>query len=179
MNLQTLKFPASTALVVGVLCATLLGQVRGEDQPTMAQRTFDSLTAATNALVTAAKAHDWQSIHAIFGPEVTNLLTGDSALDEKHIEEFATDLGERCDAVPASKDKVTLEIGREPWPFPIPLIQTNGVWLFDTISGEEEIVNRHIGRDEYHAIGVCHVYVKAQRDYAQRLAGTRGTTKYA
>ena len=179
MNLQTFKFPASTPLIVGVLCATLLGQVRGEDQPTMAQRTFASLAAATNALATAAKAHDWQSIHAIFGPEVTNLLTGDSALDEKHIEEFATDLGERCDAVPASKEKVTLEIGRELWPFPIPLIQTNGVWLFDTISGEEEIVNRHIGRDEYHAIGVCHVYVKAQRDYAQRLAGTRGTTKYA
>jgi hypothetical protein len=179
MNLQTVEFPSIPALVLGILYATLPGQVRGEDPLAMSQRTFASLGAATNELVKAAKAHDWQSIHAMFGPEVTNLLTGDSTLDEKHIEEFARDLGERCDAVPAGNDKVTLEIGRDPWPFPIPLIRTNGAWLFDTIAGEEEIVNRHIGRDEYHAIGVCRVYVKAQREYARRLAGSSGTPKYA
>jgi hypothetical protein len=179
MNLHTLKFPSFSVLVSGILYATLLGQVRGEDRLAMSPRVFASPAAATNELVRAAKAHDWQAIRAMFGPEVTNLLTGDSTLDEKHIEEFANDLGERCDPVPAGNDKVNLEIGRDRWPFPIPLIHTNGAWLFDTIAGEEEIVNRHIGRDEYYAIGVCRVYVKAQREYAQRFAGTRGTPKYA
>ena len=130
-------------------------------------------------LVNAAKAQDRQALHAIFGPEITNLLTGDQTLDERHREEFARDLTEGCEIVPQGKDRMTLEIGRDPWPFPIPLIQTNGRWIFDTIAGEEEIINRHIGRDEYYAIGVCRVYVKAQRDYASRFAGSNGAPKYA
>ena len=179
MKLQTFKFPSIQALLLGIFYVTSLEQVPGQDRLTMPQRTFASPAAATNALVEAAKARDWQLIRAMFGPEVTNLLTGDSTLDEKHIEEFASDLAVRCDTVPAGYDKMTLEIGRDSWPFPIPLIQTNGAWLFDTIAGEDEIVNRHIGRDEYHAIGVCRAYVKAQREYAQRFAGTAGIPKYA
>ena len=145
----------------------------------MAQRTFPSPGAATNALLKAAKAHDLQAMREFFGPEVTNLWTGDKTLDEKHFEAFASDVEERCDAVPEGSNRVTLEIGPGKWPFPIPLIQTNGVWVFDTIAGEEEIINRHIGRDEYHAIGVCREYVKAQREYARRFAGSPGAPKYA
>ncbi len=81
--------------------------------------------------------------------------------------------------MPEGSRKVILEIGGEQWPFPIPLIQTNGAWIFDTIAGEDEIINRHIGRDEYHAIGVCRVYVKGQREYAHRFAGSAGAPKYA
>ena len=72
---------------------------------------------------------------------------------------------------------MTLEIGQEQWPFPIPLIKTNGAWFFDTIAGEEEIINRHIGRDEYYAIGVCRAYVKAQREYASRFAEQHWSAK--
>ena len=36
------------------------------------------------------------------------------------IEEFASDLVERCDAVPAGNDKVTLEIGRDRGRFRFP-----------------------------------------------------------
>jgi hypothetical protein len=38
--------------------------------------------------------------------------------------------------------------------------------------GEEEIIARHIGKDELHAIGVCRAYVKAQRQYASLNGGT-------
>jgi hypothetical protein len=145
----------------------------------VSQRTFTSPAEATNALVNAAKAHDRQAIHEIFGPEVTKLMTGDQVLDEKHFETFANNLTERCDVLSQGSDRVTLEIGRDPWPFPIPLIKTNGAWIFDTIAGEEEIINRHVGRDEYYAIGVCRAYVKAQRAYADRIASTTGTPKYA
>ena len=102
-----------------------------------------------------------------------------ATLDEKHFEAFATHLAERCEAVADGSDRVTLEIGQEQWPFPIPLIKTNGTWFFDTIAGEEEIINRHIGRDEFYAIGVCRAYVKAQRDYASRFASSTGAPKYA
>jgi hypothetical protein len=68
---------------------------------------------------------------------------------------------------------VTLEIGQDPWPFPIPLVLTNGAWVFNTLAGEEEIINRHIGRDELFAIGVCRLYVKAQCPGIFRRAGSR------
>jgi hypothetical protein len=145
----------------------------------MSQRLFASPMEATNELVKASKAHDRQAIRDIFGPEATNLLTGDQTLDEKHFEAFANDLAVRCDAVREGSHRVVLEIGRELWPFPIPLIETNGAWVFDTMAGEEEIINRHIGRDEYYAIGVCRVFVKAQREYADRFAASTGTKQYA
>ena len=179
MNLKTFRFPSITALALGLLYVTWLGQVRGQDQPAASQRTFTSPAEAAIELVKAAKAHDRQAIREIFGPNATNLLTGDATLDEKHFEAFATHLAERCEAVADGSDRVTLELGQEQWPFPIPLIKTNGTWFFDTIAGEEEIINRHVGRDEFYAIGVCRAYVKAQRDYASRFASSTGAPKYA
>jgi hypothetical protein len=55
-------------------------------------------------------------------------------------------------------------IGGNKWPFPIPLVKEGAAWRFDTAAGKEEIVNRHIGKDELHAIGVCETYVRARND---------------
>jgi len=143
------------------------------------QRTFASVTAATEALTAAARAHDRPAMHEIFGPLVTNLVTGDQALDTQHFETFASNLVERCQPVPEGANRVVLEIGHEQWPFPIPLVKTNGVWFFDTVAGEEEVVNRHIGLDEYYAIGVCRDFVKAEQQHASHAAGTPDTPKYA
>jgi hypothetical protein len=59
---------------------------------------------------------------------------------------------------------------------PIPLVKANDAWYFDTAAGKEEIINRHIGKNELTAIGVCRAYVAAQRQYA---ADVGGGTKYA
>lgn len=143
------------------------------------QLTFPAPAAAAKALVTAATKHDWQALRQIFGPEVTNLWTGDTALDERHLDAFGQDLAEKCDLVPRDGGLVTLEIGQKSWPFPIPLVQTNGAWVFDTIAGEEEIINRHVGRNEYYAIGVCRAYVEAQRAYVRRFTGSEPPPHYA
>jgi hypothetical protein len=179
MNTKIFRISFIPALALGLLCLAWLAQAWGEQQSTMAQRTFTSPAEATNALVTAAKAHDRQAIHQIFGPEVTNLMTGDQVLDDRHFNRFANDLTERCDVVAEGSDRATLEIGHDSWPFPIPLIRTNGVWIFDTVAGEDEIINRHIGRDEYYAIGVCRAYVNAQREFAARFGNTGEPPKYA
>src|ERR1700692_4861847 len=107
MNMRILRFSSIPALALGLLYLTWLGQARGEPQSTASQRTFASPTEAASALVTAAKAHDRQAIHQIFGPEVTNLLTGDQVLDERHFDAFTTNLTERCDLLPQGSDRVT------------------------------------------------------------------------
>ncbi|MGP8202170.1 MAG: DUF2950 domain-containing protein [Limisphaerales bacterium] len=179
MNLMIFNFRSVLIFALGLFYVTWLGQARGEDQPAVSQRTFASPAEATNALFKAAKAHDRQAMREIFGPEATNLLTGDTILDDRHFEAFAGHLAERCDLVQETTNRLTLEIGREQWPYPIPLVQSNGMWLFDTMAGEEEIINRHIGRDEYHAIGVCRAVVKAEHEYAARFTDSAGRPVYA
>src|SRR4051812_21308021 len=104
MNKNILRFGSIPAVALGLLYLTWLGQVRGEDPATLPQRTFASPAEATNALVNAAKARDRQAIHEIFGPEVTNLMTGDQVLDANNFANFASDLAERCDLRPQGND---------------------------------------------------------------------------
>ncbi|MBU6399495.1 MAG: DUF2950 family protein [Verrucomicrobia bacterium] len=179
MNCKTHNSVFALFLLLGSFLVIWPCRSLGQDQLAQAQRTFASPAEATRALIEAAKGHDRLALRQLFGPQVTNLLTGDVTLDDRHFAEFVRDLAERCDPVPQGNDQVTLEIGRQAWPFPIPLVKTNGLWRFDTVAGEEEIINRHIGRDEYFAIGVCRAYVKAQRDYARRMARADGTLRYA
>jgi hypothetical protein len=51
---------------------------------------------------------------------------------------------------------------------PIPLLKSTdgGSWYFDTAAGKEEIINRHIGKDELHAIGVCRGFAAGKRQFA-------------
>jgi hypothetical protein len=135
------------------------------------QRQFASPEDAVKALQTATQPHDQTALHEIFGPDFDRLLTGDSVQDAKNAERFGAALAQSCKLVSEGNDKVMLEIGTNDWPMPIPLIKAGGQWYFDTAAGEDEIITRHIGRDELHAIGVCRAYVKAQQQYASMNAG--------
>lgn len=180
MKMKTSWLALISLFASAAFCAVAwIRPVRAESMLISSQRSFASPAEAINALTNAVGAHDREMIQNIFGSEITNLLTGDPALDKKHFDEFASDLSKRCDAVKQGSNRMTLEIGTNDWPFPIPLVETNGTWMFDTPAGEDEIVNRHIGRDEYYAIGVCRTYVKAQREYASRFGDAKGPPKYA
>ncbi|MGO8696435.1 MAG: DUF2950 family protein [Limisphaerales bacterium] len=137
----------------------LLGQ---EPEPASGQRTFSSPGEAISALRTAESAKDKGALRAIFGPEFDQLLTGDRAQDAKNEEKFAANLAAACNPVPEGSDKVILEVGTNHWPMPISLVKSNGQWHFDTAAGKEEIVIRHIGKDELHAIAICHAYASEQ-----------------
>ena len=88
-------------MALGVLGLTWPRPAQGQEPRRRRSSTFASPAEAAQALIKAAKARDHEAIHQIFGPEVTNLFTGDKTLDERHLEEFAGDLTERCEPVPA------------------------------------------------------------------------------
>jgi len=92
-------------------------------------------------------------------------------LDANNAQKFANAMARGCKPVADGEDKVTLEFGTNNWPMPIPLVKADGQWHFDMLAGKEEVINRHIGKDELHAIGVCRAYVTAQRQYASTDAG--------
>jgi len=74
---------------------------------------------------------------------------------------------------------MTLVVGKADWPLPIPIIQSGGVWLFDTKAGKEEILNRRIGRNELSAIQTCLAVLDAQREYASLDRNADGLRDYA
>ncbi len=163
--------------VAGAWTITSQAALGADQQDPITQRMFDSPADATNVLVHATKAHDQTEVREIFGPEVTNLLTGDKVQDERNFDSFAAAMQRDCQAVPETNGQIFLEIGNDHWPFPIPLVQTNGKWAFDTIAGEEEIINRQVGADEFYAIGVCQAYVRAQRKYSEQTGHYSATIK--
>lgn len=58
-----------------------------------------------------------------------------------------------------------LYVGAENWPLPIPLVEKNSVWHFDTDIGKGEILARRIGGNELATIEVCYQLVEAQQQH--------------
>jgi hypothetical protein len=74
---------------------------------------------------------------------------------------------------------LTLVIGKDDWPFPIPLKKVDDRWRFDTAAGKEEILNRRIGQNELSTIQTMLAFVDAQGDYAEFQRQRSGMPEYA
>ncbi len=140
---------------------------------------FASPDEAVKDLQAATAAKDKAALREIFGPEFQELLTGDEVQDANNAQRFAIALAQGCQLVKEGENKITFEVGTNNWPMPIPLVKAGAQWHFDTAAGKEEIINRHIGKDELHAIGVCRAYVTAQQQYASANPKVGGGANYA
>lgn len=169
----------------GFLPAIVPTTMRGQDlkaapaQPQVDQRTFTSPDEAVTALQTATAAKDNSTLQKIFGPEFKELQTGDRVQDANNAQRFAAAMSQSCLQVKEGEDKITLEVGTNNWPYPIPLVKSGEKWFFDTAAGKDEMINRHIGKDELCAIGVCRTYVVAQHQYASANLAMVGVVSYA
>ena len=168
---------ATAFLAIGI--AGFSSPCAAAQQAALAQKTFVSPEEAVKALRAAVEIDDKAALRNIFGPEFHELLTGDEAQDKANSHQLAKALDEGAKSVFEGDDRVVVEIGRDKWPFPIPLVRADSVWRFDTDAGKEELVNRHIGKDELHAIGLCRAYEQAQKQYAVAERASSGTAKYA
>jgi hypothetical protein len=145
-----------------------------------AQAGFASADEAVGALVTALKANDVTALQRIFGPGSGNLVnSGDRFADQHRRELFLTAYEEQHKLVPSGADRMVLDVGKNDWPMPIPLVKERAAWHFDTAAGAQEIINRRIGRDEIAAISVALAYVDAQKDYFERAKAATGAGEYA
>jgi Protein of unknown function (DUF2950) len=143
------------------------------------QRRFASPEDATSALVAALRAGNSKALLAILGQGGKALVSsGDLVADRRIRERFvaAYDEQHRLDR---SGDKVVLVVGREDYPFAIPIVEDGPSWRFDTAAGKEEILNRRIGENELNTIQVCLAYVDAQREYYVRDPDGNGLLQYA
>ena len=130
------------------------------------QRTFASADDAARAFFAAMQAADDQAPLSILGQDGKEVLSsGDSTEDANARTGFVVKYQEMHRLVAEPNGTVTLVIGAENWPFPIPLANKNGSWYFDTPAGKDEILFRRVGRNELSAMDASRQLVEAQEQY--------------
>ena len=145
-------------------------------------RAFPTAQAAATALIQAASDFDQPAIAAMFGPDGKNLVsTEDTVRDKSYSLAFASLAGEGHTVVvsPTNPNRATLQVGRDRWPLPVPLVRVAGKWYFDAKAGRDEILFRRVGANELDAIEVCRGFVEAQTDYALDLHDDSRLHQYA
>lgn len=131
------------------------------------QEVFASQDLAVEALVATVRSGGAGEILKILGPEAKRITSsGDPVADKAARERFLAAYDESHKTAPVGDDRATLIIGKDDFPFPIPLVKLGANWRFDAKAGEEEILDRRIGANELSTIDVMRAYVEAQRDYA-------------
>ena len=184
-ELEWKKIIRSAAFVLLALCMgysfeTTFAQEAG-------QKTFASPADAGRALFTAMQEPEDRALLEILGPTGKDVVSsGDPTEDLDARANFRVKYEEMHRFVTEPNGTVTLVIGAENWPFPIPLVNKNGAWYFDTKAGKDEILFRRIGKNELFAIQACSDLVDAQKvyfekapygnsgEYAQKLVSDEG-----
>ena len=107
------------------------------------QRTFSSPAQASRALFLAAQAGDERALLEIFGPDGKEIISsGDPVEDKNSRDQFVRKYQEMKRLVEEPDGTVRLYIGAEKWSLPIPLVNYDDAWSFDTGAGKEEILFR-------------------------------------
>jgi len=136
------------------------------------QQTFASVEEAGSAFFAAMKAPDDHSLMRILGPAGNDVISsGDPTEDLDTRTNFMVKYEEMHRFVREPNGTVTLVVGAENWPLPIPLVKKNGAWYFDTLAGKDEILFRRIGKNEMAAIEACGDLVDAQKQYFNKAPG--------
>ena len=131
--------------------------------------TYASPQEAVDALVASAKSGNPRDIVTVLGHEGRKLASsGNEVADAAARKRFVAAYDEAHELREApGGGPYTLYLGKDDYPFPIPIAQSAGKWWFDTAAGADEILARRIGENELSAIEVMHAYVDAQREYAE------------
>jgi hypothetical protein len=161
-NIQKKQYFFTIATVVAFLC---LFQTACTSTPSK-ENEFKSPSEAVQALVAAVKTGGDKELLAVLGPEAKELISsGDEVYDREARQKFLEAFDER-NSIEPDGDNFLLVIGKNDWPYPIPLVKKGAHWVFDTASGKEEILDRRIGKNELDTIQVLLAIVDAQREYA-------------
>jgi hypothetical protein len=182
LNLRNVRLSSyfTVATAAFFLLASLAPSAKAQQQ---GQKTFASADEACHALVKALNDSGDKALLQILGPDGKEIISsGDPAEDAANRANFVSKFVAMHRLVDEPDGTTTLYIGAENWPTPIPLLNKNGAWYFDTGAAKEEILYRRVGHNEMSAIKVCEELVVAQNEYftkqnseyAQRFVSNEG-----
>ncbi len=170
-----------TAAALALLALTSLSGFAGARSTSAAPvQTYTTADEAVTALVDAVRSDKTEAIAAVLGPGSEKLVnSGDKVVDETARKKFLAFYDEKHQLTAVAPDRMTLVVGNDNWPLPIPIVQRDGRWHFDSVAGAQELVDRRIGRDEIAAIRTALTYVDAQKAYYEIAGQVEGTPFYA
>ena len=168
-------------IAVGV-CLVSWASSRMQPPASAEGKAFGTPKEAADALIQAASDYNIPALKEILGKDGESLVESeDTVQDKNRALAFAAKAKEKEELTTDPKNKaiVTLTVGNDNWPLPIPIVSRDGKWYFDTKAGSEEILRRRIGANELDAITICRGYVQAQLEYAQTIHDNSGVNQYA
>jgi hypothetical protein len=145
------------------------------------QKTFSSPEEAAEALYSAAKKNDEDGMILILGPQANDIVVWSDDPQERKadVNLFAKKYEQMHRLVKEPDNEVTVYVGAENWPLPIPLVQKGGAWYFDSGLGRKEILYRRIGENELETVDVLRSLADAENDYFSQTADSNGVHEYA
>jgi hypothetical protein len=164
-------FDLLAVLLLAACITALVGCTRNTETEKVAaatkQTSFNTPEEAGQALRTASKAHDEDTLTTILGPNSKAILgSGDPVEDKESLDVFVSQYDHMNRWVNMTDGSQVLYIGSTNYPFPIPLAKnSSSKWQFDTKAGEDEILARRIGGNELLAIDACYAMARAEKHY--------------
>ncbi len=141
---------------------------------------FVSPERAVEEVVAALRVDDLDQLALILGPESKDLLDSGDAVDDTAARRGFVEHYDEAHSIEWEDDSTAiLHIGKEIWPFPIPIVRMGDSWYLDTEEGAEELLDRRIGGNELAVIQVLLALVDAQEDYAAEDWDGDGVFEYA
>ena len=159
-----------------------LAQAKPAETPSQSQKSFGTPQEAADALIHAAEKDDILAMQEIFGPAGEDLLSTEDPVQDKNIVVgFVAEAHQKntINIDPKNPHRAILVVGIRDWPMPIPIVERNGKWLFDTKAGRQEMLYRRIGANELDAIEICRSYVESQHEYATEKHDGSEVNQYA
>jgi len=143
-----------------------------------AQKAYPSPDAAAAALVEGVASQDETALSTVLGSDWRKYLPkGGVAMSD--VFDFLDAWAKSHRIIPAGDDRAHLEVGRNGWTLPIPIVKSSAGWRFDTKGTPDELRTRRIGRNELDVVQVLLAYTDAQQDYAANDRDRDGQKQYA
>jgi hypothetical protein len=120
------------------------------------QPTYLSAEDAVSALFHAVVSGNEPAVQKVLGADDQLISSADAAADERDRERFVAKYQQMHRLAWQSDGTQILYIGAENWPFPVPLVPSNGAWRFDAGAGAAEVLFRRIGENEISVVRACH-----------------------
>lgn len=135
---------------------------------------------ALEAMKSALDAHDQSAVLEVFGTNAQDLLsTGNPQRDARNREAIRELLTQGYRFQTLEDGHVILLLGKDGWPFPVPLAKTDATWAFDLEAGRDEVYFRRIGLNELETIEMMEAYVKIQAAYRLEDHDDDGVMEFA
>jgi Protein of unknown function (DUF2950) len=158
---------AGKSVALSVVLALAILTVPQAQAQAAGQKTFSSSKEAVDAFIQAVRDGNSSTLLAILGPGTEAIIsTSDAVADKTVRDHFLADYDLKHSLTESAPNQLTLNVGKDGWPCPIPLVHAQDKWYWDGAAGKEEILYRRIGANELAAIDACKGAVAAQRDYA-------------